>query len=73
MVNLFNDLTLCGSPGRGLLQASFVKLDQVEVSLDIFSSSAPRFFEKMIKARALGRGIGMTRDHFLVPMFDFFG
>ena len=64
---------LIALPETCLLQSAFIKLDQVEVSLDILPSGAPRFFEKMIEARALGRGIGVTRDHFLVPMFNFFG
>jgi hypothetical protein len=43
-----------------LFQPSLIKLDEIEISLNIFAPGAAGFFEKMIKARALGCGIGMT-------------
>src|SRR5437868_9336056 len=54
-----------------LLQSSLVELDEVEVSPDVFSAGAAGFFEEMNEARFLGGGIGMPRDHRLVPMLDF--
>src|SRR5439155_1445695 len=56
-----------------LLQTSFIKLNQIEIGLNIFAPGAARFFEEMIKARVFCRGIRMARNHFLVPMFDRIG
>ena len=59
---------LCGTQAfksmfhlRGwLLHPPFVEFDEIEVGLNIFASAAARLFEKMIKARAFRRGIGVT-------------
>jgi hypothetical protein len=56
-----------------LLQASFIKLNQIKVGLDILATVAAGFFQEMIKSGAFGGGIWMPRDHFLVPMFDRIG
>jgi len=56
-----------------LFQPPFIKLDEVEISLNIFATAATGFLEEMIETRAFCRGIRMAGDHFLVPMFDRIG
>ena len=58
---------------RRLFQSPLIELDEIEVGLDIFPPGAAGFFQEMGEARFLGGGIGMARNHGLVPMLDFFG
>src|SRR5260370_42395270 len=50
----------------------FVEFDQIEISPNIFASLASRFFQEMEKTRPFRGGVGMTRYHRPVPLFDYF-
>ncbi len=67
-----------GQPRRSLgeggsFQSSFIKLDQIEVSPNILAPFAASLFEKMEETRLFGSGVGMPRNHGLVPLFNCFG
>ena len=53
-----------------LFQPSFVELDEVEIGFDVFPAFAAGFLQEMEEPGFLGGGIGMTRNHRLVPVFD---
>src|SRR2546423_12884636 len=56
-----------------LLQATFIKFDQIEIRPNIVATFASRFFEKMEKARIFCSGVRMSGNHRLIPLFDCFG
>src|SRR4029450_4196827 len=61
-----------GAKGESLrlFEAAFVKLDQIEISPNIFASLASSLFQKMEKARLFCRGVGVGGNRHLVPLFD---
>src|SRR5207237_5388319 len=56
-----------------LLQAAFIKFDQIEIRLNIVATLASRFFEKMEKARLFCGGVRVPGNHRLIPLSDCFG
>src|SRR5438093_1131734 len=68
----YGNIAVAASGTLALLQPSLLEFDQIEISPDILAPLASRFFEKMEKTRLFCRGVGMTRDHRLVPLFGRF-
>src|SRR6266487_220765 len=58
--------------GGGSFEPPFIKLNQVEIRPNIFAAFAACLFEKMKKPRLFGSGIGVPRNHCLIPLFDRF-
>src|SRR5438552_2331084 len=68
-----NQIPNRNSKFENLLQPSFIKLDQIEVSLDILPSFPACFLQEMQEPLSFCRGIWPARDHSLIPMLDFIG
>src|SRR5436305_4524462 len=56
-----------------LLQAAFIKFDQIEIRLNIVATLASRFVEELEQARLFCTGARVRDNHRRVPLFDCFG